>query len=157
MIDLEIDKELNEKDFLDLLWKYFTLHAQQRTQMLHFFILVESFLITGLITLFKTTGELLLFRFIISFAITFFAFIFYNLDIRTKKIIKYSENGIKIIENKYESFYGKNIMIFSTETDLTEKEKKKFFKPLSYSRLFKMIFVFYALIGLLSCVLSLIL
>lgn len=151
--------KLTENDFLNILWNYFSLHANQRMQLLHFYILLETFLITGLLTLFQLNGEFKIFRIILSVAVVFFSFIFKGLDKRSKEMIKYSENAIRSIEKKYILRYNGDIMIFCIEQEETERERIKDWKAkkfLSYSKLFSLIFLFFITIGLISCVFSII-
>lgn len=149
--------ELKESDFLKILWDYFCIHGAQRIQILNFYIILETFFITALLTLFQLEGSLSFLKFILSFAIIFFSFIFYVLDYRTKKMIKLSENAIKNIEQKYEDIYGENIMIFSIEEKITKSERKsKWFARhfLSYSKSFKMIFLFFVIVGFFSIIIE---
>ncbi len=144
---------LTESDFVKILWDYFAIHANQRIQILNFYIVLETFFITGLLTLFQLDGELTLFRLVISIAIIFFSLIFYALDTRTKTMIKYSEDALKAIEQKNVTKYGADIMIFSIEQEKTVFERRwSWFarKCLSYSKLFLLTFIFFTIIGLLG-------
>ena len=149
------DTGLAESDFLKILWDYFAIHANQRMQILNFYIVLETFFITGLLTLFQLDGELVAFRFTVCISIIFFSLIFYALDMRTKTMIKFSEDALKTIEQKNIAKYGNEIMIFSIEQEKTLYERrwnwiaKRF---LSYSKLFRLIFLFFTLIGVLGIV-----
>jgi hypothetical protein len=151
--------ELKESDFLKILWDYFAVHANQRIQILNFYIVLETFFITGLLTLFQLDGDLTVFRLILSVSIIFFSFIFYALDKRTKEMIKFSEEALKTLEQKYVLKYGSGIMIFSKEQEKTLFERrwswfaKKF---LSYSKLFKMIYLFFTIIGISGMIIEMI-
>lgn len=151
--------ELKESDFLKILWDYFAVHANQRIQILNFYIVLETFFITGLLTLFQLDGDLRVFRLILSVSIIFFSFIFYALDKRTKEMIKFSEEALKTLEQKYVLKYGSEIMIFSKEQEKTLFERrwswfaKKF---LSYSKLFKMIYLFFTIIGISGMIIEMI-
>ncbi len=149
------DTGLTESDFFKMVWDYFVIHANQRMQILNFYIVLETFFITGLLTLFQLDGELTAFRFIVCIAIIFFSLIFYALDTRTKAMIKFSEDVLKTIEQKNVAKYGNEIMIFNIEQEKTIYERRgnwiaKHF--LSYSKLFRLIFQFFTLIGLLGIV-----
>lgn len=144
---------LKENDFFKILWDYFCIHGAQRIQILNFYIVLETFFVTALLTLFQLEKSISSLRFILSFAIIFFSFIFYTLDCRTKNIIKLSEIAIKKIEQKYEDVYGENIMIFSLEEKNTRANRNSnWFSRhfLSYSKSFKMIFAFFVFIGFVS-------
>lgn len=148
---MQENRELSESDFLKVLWDYFALHANQRIQILNFYIVLETFFITGLLTLFQLDGNLTVFRLILSASIIFFSVVFYALDKRTKEMIKFSEDALKTIEQKYSSEYSSEIMIFNKEQEKTLFERrwswfaKKF---LSYSKLFKLIYLFFTIIGI---------
>ncbi|MDE7176873.1 MAG: hypothetical protein K2O59_03585 [Lachnospiraceae bacterium] len=152
-------REVSESDFLKVLWDYFAVHANQRIQILNFYIVLETFFITGLLTLFQLDGNLTAFRLILSASIIFFSFVFYALDKRTKEMIKFSEDALKTIEQKYASEYGSGIMIFSKEQEKTLFERrwswfaKKF---LSYSKLFKLIYLFFTIIGISGMIIEII-
>lgn len=66
------DTGLTESEFFKMVWDYFVIHANQRMQILNFYIVLETFFITGLLTLFQLDGELTAFRFIVCIAIIFF-------------------------------------------------------------------------------------
>lgn len=92
---------LEEKDFVKILWEYLQTHYSQRMQMLNFFIILETVLCTGLITVFQL--NIFLFKLIISFATFFFAVAFMLVDIRAKHMIKFAEKSYQFIESKYSS------------------------------------------------------
>lgn len=151
------EDKLTENDFLNVLWNYFSLHANQRMQLLHFYILLETFVITGLLTIFQLNGEFKIFRILLSVAIIFFSIVFKGLDKRAKEMIKYSENAIRYLEKKYILKYNGDIMIFCIEEEKTAYERrknwcKKFF--LSYSKLFNLIYFFFIAIGFVCMVIS---
>ena len=85
----------------------------------------------------------------------FFSLIFYALDTRTKAMIKFSEDILKTIEQKNVAKYGNEIMIFSIEQEKTIYERRRNWiakRFLSYSKLFRLIFLFFTLIGVLGIV-----
>lgn len=79
------DNALKESDFLRILWDYFSLHGNQRIQILNFYIILETFFITALLTLFQLEGKLTVFRLVLSIAIIFFSLIFLLLILERKK------------------------------------------------------------------------
>lgn len=150
---LQPENGMKESDFIKVLWDYFSIHAGQRIQILNFYIVLETFFITALLTLFQLSGDLTILRIILSIAIIFFSFIFYALDTRTKEMIKFSEEALKHIEQKYIEKYGSEIMIFSIEHEKTQSNRRwsKFSKKyLSYSKLFRLTYLFFTFIGLLG-------
>ena len=122
-------------------------------KILNFYIILETFLVTGLITFSQLGAEYKVFRIIISIAIIFFSGIFLALDTRTKEMIKYSEDALRKIEQKNVTKYGADVMIFSIEQEKTPSKRKQCWGArhfLSYSKLLHWIVLFFCLIGLLS-------
>lgn len=97
---------MKKKDFADVVWKYFELHSNQRIQMMNFYLVVISLFFTGLITLMNTEKDMKVFESGICIAIIFVTWIFYNLDKRTKYMIKRCENAIKKLEMEYTQTLG---------------------------------------------------
>lgn len=150
-------KELTENDFLNMSWNYFSLHANQRMQLLHFYILLETLFVTGLLALFQVNEKLTIFRLVLSVAIIFFSCIFFALDKRSKQMIEYSEDAIKNIEQKYVLLYSKEIMVFTMEHEKTSCARRwSWFarEILSYSKLLRFIYIFFTAIGLMSIVIE---
>lgn len=149
-----MDKNLSEQDFYNILWSYFSQHANQRIQLVNFYIIIETFLFTGLLTVLNLDVNYSLIGILISIAAIFFSWIFYNLDVRTKILIKNCENAIKKIEQKYQKDFGEEIMIFSVEEKNTAELRKNFSFPWSYAKSFKYIFLFFSIMGIVSFVCS---
>ena len=66
---------MEEKDFNNSLWKYFEIHSNQRMQMMHFYILLESLFITGLVALFSAKKDMKFVETGICVAMIFFSFV----------------------------------------------------------------------------------
>jgi len=151
------EKSLAENDFIGILWEYFSLHASQRIQMLNFFIVLETFLLTAWLTLLQVDTGLSLPRIIIGFALILFSIVFYVLDVRTKTMIKLCEESLSHVEKSYIKYFGKKYMIFSLERERTAEERKKSKLKrwfLSYSKLLRIIYVFFAFTGLLAIIME---
>lgn len=152
------EKSLEESEFLHILWEYFSLHASQRIQMLNFYIILETFLLTAWLTLLQIDEKFNVPRIIIGVAIIIFSIVFYALDIRTKSMIKLCEESLCKVESSYVSQFGKKYMVFNLEQESTGKERKKnWFKRhfLSYSKLLLIIYSFFGLVGVLAIVMEL--
>lgn len=140
---------MKEKDFADILWKYFELHSNQRMQMMNFSLIVHSLLITVLVGLFTSDSEadLTQYKILICVAIVVFSFVFYMLDRRTKEMIKNCEDSLKAVEQKYASEVDENFLIFSLEERKTKGSwTLSYTKSLSLGYLF---FVIFAVVCLL--------
>lgn len=134
---------MEEKDFADTLWKYFELHANQRIQMMNFYIIIESLFITGYVTL-TNINDMQEFKVGICIGIILISWIFYKFDMRTRSLIKNCEKAIKHLEDKYSKTIDKEIMIFSAEDAETKKTKE-----ITYTKLMKIQFIFFAIIGVI--------
>lgn len=151
------EKALAENDFLEILWQYFSLHASQRIQMLNFYIVLETFLLTAWLTLLQVEAGFSFPRIIIGIALVLFSVVFYVLDVRTKSMIKLCEESLSKVEKNYIKQFGKKYMIFNLERDNTADERKKSKLKrwfLSYSKLLRIIYVFFALTGILAIIME---
>lgn len=152
------EKALTENDFQEILWQYFSLHASQRIQMLNFYIVLETFLLTAWLTLLQVNVGFSFPRIIIGFALMLFSVVFYVLDVRTKSMIKLCEESLSKVEKNYIKQFGKKYMIFSLERENTAEERKKSKLKkwfLSYSKLLCVIYGFFALAGMLAVIMEL--
>lgn len=138
---------MEKKDFADTLWKYFELHSNQRIQMMNFYLISITLFFTGLITLMNSNKEMKIYETGICVAIIFVTWIFYNLDKRTKYMIKRCENAIKSLEIAYTQDFGSEIMIFTID------ENEKGAKELSYSDLFFLLYLFIVILAVLCLIL----
>ena len=142
------DSGMNDKDFMENLWKYFELHANQRMQLMNFYIVLESLLVAGLISLLSAQKDLIIWECGICVAIIFFSLIFYGLDRRTKHMIILCEDTIKKIEKANGGQNGpveEWIGIFSKEEYITLNKNEKW----TYSKLFKLQYLFFAIIAVI--------
>lgn len=133
---------------MEILWKYFELHANQRMQLMNFYIVLESLLIAGLISLLSAQKDLIIWECGICVAIIFFSLIFYGLDRRTRYMIKLCEDTIKKIEKANGGQNGSVeewIGIFSKEECMTRSKNERW----TYSKLFKMQFLFFVSIAVI--------
>ncbi|MCM1063266.1 MAG: hypothetical protein NC420_02150 [Eubacterium sp.] len=138
---------MNDKDYMDMLWNYFELHSGQRMQLMNFFIVLESLMVAGLISLLSAENNLSIWECGICAGMIFFAAIFYGLDRRTKKMIQLCESSIKMLERRNNGTRGpveEWVGIFSKEEYYTKNEKIKY----TYSKLFGIQYAFFAIIAI---------
>lgn len=146
---------LSEQDFYATLKEYFSLHASQRIQMLNFYIVLETFLMTAWLTLFQVIDGLNVIRIILGISAIFISIVFYILDARTKSMIKLSEQLIEKVEQKYAEQIGEEYMIFSAERKHSTCDRSKhILKRLffSYSKLLRLIYLFFISLGIFSII-----
>lgn len=152
-----MNNSIEEKDFYDTLRTYFIQHANQRIQLINFYIVLETFLFAGLFALVKDviTKQCITYKLIcilISLSSIFFSFMFYNLDTRTKQMIHTCEDSIKSLEKRYTNLFSPDLMIFNREAKITSLHLKWGWFPLNYTKSFKALFCFFSIVGLICSI-----
>lgn len=89
----------NYKDWLDLYWKYFQLHSEQRMKMVQFYLSLIVVLFGALFTLHSMEIRITIAEIMVSIGIGIISLIFAFLDHRTSILIKDAENAIKKMED----------------------------------------------------------
>lgn len=151
MLDTETRKE-----FREYLWKYFALHADQRLKTFNFYIVVSAVFISGYLNLISKSDHYS-WSCIIPFFLAITSFIFWKLDLRTKRMVKEAERGLKYLDEncglpELDGFECHPLKIFSC-VDHTIKNMKKFSEAplgensLSYSNCFITIFCIFGITG----------
>ena len=96
---------MNHPDLQDVFresaWRHFTIHAEQRLKMFQFYITISTALLGGGVLLFRT-GQNAIALTLLSFLVSFFSFVFWKLEVRTRKLIKTAEDAIKYLDDCYE-------------------------------------------------------
>ncbi|MGE0567310.1 MAG: hypothetical protein AB7O73_05120 [Bacteroidia bacterium] len=156
-----MNSSITDKEALDIAWKYFQQHAQQRYTYLNYFVVFSAFLTTGLVTTFQPDFRAHYIGIGLSIMQIFVAIIFWKIDQRNKFLTKHSENAIKEFESKYtfSADYSDAIKIFSTEDSLSKIHNlsKKFpFKQITHGSSFKIIFVVFFTIGVAGTTISIV-
>lgn len=148
---------LTEKDALDIAWKYFQQHAQQRVSYFNFFVLFSSLLTTGLMASLNTQFNLPQLGIGMGLMQMLIAFIFLKIDERNKYLTKIGETALIKLESLYECHGAQSleIQVFSHELDKTSAMRKSverwnIFGQLSHSQCFKIIYLAYAFAGLIG-------
>ena len=150
---------LSDKEWLDIAWKHFQQHAQQRIMYFNFFVVFSTILTTSLIATFQNNFKAQYLGVVFGLIQAFLAFIFWKIDERNKFLTKHSENIIKRIESNNDKNLYK---IFSEEEINTQKQseedktKRFFLRQISIGQAFKIIFGLYFCIGILGTLLSLV-
>lgn len=139
---------MEEKDFMDTLWKYFELHANQRMQVMNFYIVIVSLFFTALVAMFCSDKDMRMYESVLCVAVIFFSWIFMMFDKRTRSMIKNCEKAIKKIEMKHMEKFGAEIMIFTQEELQTEIKKE-----MTFTKIMKLEFGF-VITAMLLCLLG---
>jgi len=155
-------------EFMDYIWKYFEIHANQRIMLFKFYIGFCGLFISAigyLLTKFHSGNSnetvLLLILLILSVFLIVITHIFRGLDKRNKDLIEYAEDSLKHLEEKIPS----NINIISSmDIDINEikiftKEKNKANKDghsfIGHTKYFNRLFIFTYLLGYFVLILCL--
>lgn len=148
--------ENTRKNLRDYAWSYFSLHSEQRLKTFHFFIILSTILIGGILTVAKEFEQLHLIS-PIAFLLSFLAFVFWKLDDRNKELIKHAEEALKSLEIEGDSTRSpdteyKPIQLFLSEDQKTSQKKRFPQSPLlsahvSFTGSFRAVFFVYGFIG----------
>lgn len=91
-------KVIDDKDWLDLYWKHFHLHSDQRMKMVQFYLSLIVVLFGALFTLHSLDNRIVIAEVITCIGIGFVSLVFALLDYRTSLLIKDAEDAIKKME-----------------------------------------------------------
>lgn len=127
------------------LWGYFQLHAQQRLTTFNYFIVVAGLLSTGTLATYKSGDENLGIRVACGLFLTIISFIFWQLDLRTRTLIKHCEDMLKELEKK--SPEG-SVRIFKSEEQKTNYLRTRAYSVyLTYRHCLGSVFLVFGLFG----------
>src|SRR5690242_12856445 len=76
-------------------WDWFALHAKQRMQCVHFFLLAMAFLVAAFVTAVKDHHVVAVGIALLGLAVTDW---FRRLEIRTKELVKAGEDAMEVLE-----------------------------------------------------------
>lgn len=143
------EKEITDKDWLELSWNYFSLLSGQRMGMMDFYIVVEVALIGALFTMMGNDTRILWAECTVCAAIALSSLAFFLLDYRTKTMIHCCEKIMSDIEEKYAPDKHKIKLPFHYIERKTEKAKIR----ITYSVVFRYLFLLIGGFGLVCFVL----
>ena len=83
--------------FRESAWRHFTIHAEQRLKVFQFYITISTALL-GVGVLLIRTGQNAIALVLLSFLASFFSFVFWKLEVRTRILVKNAEDAIKYLE-----------------------------------------------------------
>ena len=87
--------------FRENAWRHFAIHAEQRLKMFQFYITISTALLGGGVLLMRT-GQNAIALVLLGFLASFFSFVFWKLEIRTRTLVKNAEDAIKYLDGSYD-------------------------------------------------------
>lgn len=147
---------MEKKDWLELCWKYFDRHADQRISYFNFFVVFSTILTSGAITVLQGSVDLRYTAIPIGIVQIFVGYMFLKIDQRNKFLTNHAENAIKDFEQKNGNTGDQYTFLFNREDELTidhrASDKKKFFplRLISHGQAYKIIYVSFMIWGCLE-------
>lgn len=137
-----------EKEAFEHLWKYFSLHADQRMKTVNFFIVISGVLIAAIVRAY-TSDNMNWYVSGCSLLVTLLSYIFYRIDCRNKDLIKLSEQALIEWEKQYlSSEKAECCKLFSNEKIKTEQSRTNDLY-LTYSNALNILFSLVGIAGFL--------
>ena len=138
-------------------WRHFRIHADQRLKMFQFYITVSTALLGGGILLFRTSPNDVAIG-LLGFLASFFSFVFWKLEARTRILVKNAEDAIKYLDESVELPQVNdepNPLKLFTRDDFRNARDSSLVR-FSYHRCFVFVFVVVACLGALGVAYSLV-
>ena len=139
--------------FRESTWRHFAIHAEQRLKMFQFYITISTALLGGGVLLMRTDQNAIALV-LLGFLATFFSFVFWKLETRTRVLVKNAEDAIKYLDGSYDvpdvDGEPSPLKLFTRDDFRTQRSKLRcalwYF---SYHKCFVLVF---AVIGILGAV-----
>lgn len=141
-------------------WDYFALHASQRMTVFNFYIVLSALTTTSYVASFDSHSDLDPLRIALATLLCLFAFVFWKLDERTKRLVKIGEEALKHFEGV--SLADDVAKVFTREEAETTRKRSTqegwnpWHRLLTYSDCFRLIFVAFFVAGLVELTVSLV-
>ena len=137
--------------FRESAWRHFGIHAEQRLKMFQFYITISTALLGGGVLLIRT-GQNAIALMLLSFLASFFSFVFWRLEVRTRILIKIAEDAIKYLEGSCDvpdvDGQPSPLKLFTRDDFRTQSSKRRsVLSYFSYHKCFELVF---AVIGVLG-------
>ena len=85
-------------------WRHFAIHADHRLKMFQFYITISTALLGGALLLFRSSQNNVAIV-LLSFLASFFSFVFWKLEARTRVLVRNAEDAIKYLDESIELPY----------------------------------------------------
>jgi Ca2+/Na+ antiporter len=153
MPETEAKPKTLDEIFRNYAWGYFALHADHRLKAFQFFITLSTAIVGGFLLLFRY-GQSHKWMAVLGFLLAFLAFVFWKLDIRTRTLVKNSEEALRFLDSQHNfpdvEGAPHPLRMFSRDDHFTTLAARF---PIvsghfSYTRCFKYVFVVFGIIGI---------
>ena len=151
--------QISDKDVLELIWKYFEHHGNQRLTHINFFTVFSSALLVSQYTVLGTNNNLLFAPIVIGIVQIIVSFVFYKIDERTMFLVKHAEKAMVSIESTYsfsdDKGYINSLKIFTNEIEETNKAKKEknfLLRRISHKKSYRILLISFAVMGVLGSI-----
>lgn len=153
----DFSSQISDKDVLELIWKYFEHHGNQRLTHINFFTVFSSALLVSQYTVLGTNNNLLFVPIVIGIVQIIVSFVFYKIDERTMFLVKHAEKAMVSIESTYsfsdDKGYINSLKIFTNEIEETNKAKKEksfLLRQISHKKSYRILLISFAVMGVLG-------
>jgi hypothetical protein len=142
--------------------EYFKLHAGQRMALFNYFVLISALLTAGLAATLRRDCDCPIFGLFLSLGIIVISFVFWKLNQRVAYFIKHAESALKTLERSSlsEDTNGQELSLSCSEEMKTKKVKENTYRwnpfswHMSYSECFSIVYVLFAVVGLIGAVVT---
>lgn len=154
-IPMSADGSMNDKEWFQVYWNYFSLMSSQRIQMMNFYITIEVVLVGGFFTLLNLEKRISWAEYITAIAITLISLTFWGLDYRSKQMIHQCEDLMEKMEKCYPQYTGMHLIRFiNGKVNIQGKETNTSNQlKITYSKWFLLQFILIGFFGLFCLVL----
>jgi hypothetical protein len=150
----ELNFDVAEQAAISHAWDYFAFHAQQRQTVFNFFlILLGASVAAYASTLAKADGSHDHFHSILGLLVAVSSFLFWRLDKRNSRLVKFAEAPLKNLENRLAERTGIADMTILCKAD-TKTESGILRKFETFSQIYRMVFILAGAGGLAVLALS---
>ena len=134
-------------------WRHFSVHADQRLKMFQFYITISTALLGAAILLYRT-GQSEVAIILLGFLASFFSFVFWKLEARTRTLVRNAEDAIKYLDESAELPFVDHepnpLKLFTRDDFRNAMNSDAIRSPFSYHKCFGMVFVLIACLGTLG-------
>ena len=151
--------QISDKDVMELIWKYFEHHGNQRLTHINFFTVFSSAILVAQYTVLGTNNNLVFAPIVLGIVQIIVSFVFYKVDERTMFLVKHAEKAMVSIESAYnfaeDKGYINSLKIFTNEIEETNKAKRErnfLLRQISHKKSYRILLISFAVMGVLGSI-----